>query len=240
MRRRFFTFFVLLEFGTQSVALAADPASLNFQIQGASFVPVVAEGSSANFGVTTVIDPIVGLSDSPSWNIRHGAPVNDAAGSVPPPPSPTVVTGVPPPSPTAVGKVPVPTLIYNSPTFASHQVIRGLFPVGATGVWVNGSANGVKILSKNNWIRDLPLFLGVNQLQAQSVDAGGKRSVAVVGTIERMLIGDVNRSRHVDDVDLSLFTRAWKRYNPFADFNEDGKVDDVDLSLFASHWNLSY
>ncbi len=58
--------------------------------------------------------------------------------------------------------------------------------------------------------------------------------------MRRRLVGDVNDSQYVDDIDLSLFSRAWGRSVPEADFNEDGLVDDLDLSLLASHWNRRF
>ena len=89
------------------------------------------------------------------------------------------------------------------------------------------------------WKKDMPLFLGYNDLSVHAETAAGNKSAVVGGQIHRMLIGDVNVSRRVDDADISLFSRAWHKYTFFADFNEDGLVDDVDLSLLASHW-LNY
>lgn len=252
MRRSWIGFVTLLSFFlVQSAVLAADPASSNFQIQGSAFVPAVGEGASSNYGVASVIDPIVGESQSANWNVRSGQPVNASATVVvvTPPTTPPVITGggagggaaEPLPLPaTGSSTVPLPTFAYRSPTFASHQMIRGTYPAEATGVWVNGSTNGVSLLANQNWQRDLPLFLGINQVQVQSLDAANLPSSPVVGEIERMLIGDVNRDRRVNDLDLSLFTRAWTKYNVFADFNEDGKVNDIDLSLLASNWGRSY
>ena len=106
-------------------------------------------------------------------------------------------------------------------------------------VLVNGSSNGVRYPSTTTWERDLPLFLGTNQIVVQAA-SGTVKSTFTGGTIERLLIGDVNRSRVVDDFDLSLFTRAWKKYNAIADFNEDGKINDYDLSLLAAYWGRSF
>lgn len=105
---------------------------------------------------------------------------------------------------------------------------------------VNGSSNGVTFPSPNRWQLDLPLFLGFNDIVVQGKDSSGNTSPIIGGQVQRLLIGDVNTDHTVNDRDLSLFTRAWKKYTPFADFNEDGLVNDVDLSLLASHWGLSY
>jgi len=85
----------------------------------------------------------------------------------------------------------------------------------------------------------MPLFLGTNVIQMQAKNTQGASDM-LTGAIDRLLIGDVNRSRNVDDADLSLFTRAWKTYKLLADFNEDALIDDADLSLFVNHWGNSY
>ena len=134
------------------------------------------------------------------------------------------------------GVVKPPTLIYRSPTFSSHQSIRGTYDTSTPMIFVNGSAADVSLHSRFEWQRDLPLFLGQNIIAVRSQNSAGDQSITIGGVIERMLIGDVNNDHKVDDVDISLFTRAWKQYTPAADFNEDGTIDEVDLSLLVSHW----
>lgn len=267
MRWLYPVFILFSFFGIEATAWAADPSSASFQIQGSTFVPAVSEGSSASYTLTNGVEPFVGDSSSASWNVRHGAAVKDTINFVPaatPAATPTPGTGggggsapayfatSPTSTPTVTAPtttlpiatvtttVPLPTVIYRSPSFASHQVLTGVYDPTAVGVTVNGSTNGVTLLPGNAWRRDLPLVLGLNQIRVRAKDAAGNESQPVGGNLERMLIGDVNRDHRVNDVDLSLFTRAWKRYNVFADFNEDRKVNDVDLSLLASHWGLKY
>lgn len=110
---------------------------------------------------------------------------------------------------------------------------------------VNGSSSGVSLLPKLGWQRDLPLFVGYNEIRVQELSRPGGASPVIGGQIERMLIGDASRKKGptfhhvVDDVDLSLFTRAWKQYDFYSDFNEDTLIDDADLSLLVSHWGLT-
>lgn len=206
--------------------------------------------NSASFIVTASVGDLVGLSMSPSFStIRSGVPFPDAPLPVTTPtvggggggggPIPGTPSGFAPTGTTALG-VNSPTLIYRSPTFLSHQVIGGTYDPKSARIVVNGSSNGVVLVSSDHWQLDLPLFLGVNAIYVYAEDSRGGRTAITYGEIERMLIGDVNRDHHVDDFDLSLFTRAWKKYNFFADFNEDGRIDDFDLSLLASHWGASY
>ena len=133
-----------------------------------------------------------------------------------------------------------PTLIYRSPTFSSYQSIRGTHDPSTSLILVNGSAADVSLPSRSEWQRDLPLFLGQNIIAVRSQNSTGDQSIAIGGVIERILIGDVNHDRKVDDLDISLFTRAWKTYTPAADFNEDGTIDEGDLSLLVGHWGRSW
>lgn len=106
-------------------------------------------------------------------------------------------------------------------------------------VSVNGSGSGVELLAGAHWQKILPLFLGWNQVAVQQ-SLGSEVSGYVYGLPKRRLIGDVNDDRIVDDVDLSLLTRAWKTFTVDADFNEDVLIDDIDLSLLVAHWGQSY
>jgi hypothetical protein len=227
--------------------LATDQSSPNFQNKDATFAPAVFNESSPNFQINGSVDSIVGSADSPNFTVKSGVPLNDGgAAPIPPPPSGGGGGGLsagsgsgtgslPPPSST----VPSPTLSFHSPTFKSHQVIGGSRDA-STSVLVNGSENGVTYPDSTHWLFDLPLFLGLDDIRVEARSSSGSYSFPYGGTIERMLIGDVNKNHIVDDVDLSLFTRAWKKFNFFADFNEDGRIDDADLSLLASHWGLRY
>lgn len=237
-------------------------SSTNFQSSDSSFAPAVFEASSPNFQINGAIDSIVGASASPSYTIKHGVPLKDPTVPVvtpPPPPSgggggagggPGGGAITPAPTPTATttspgGVLKAPTLIYRSPTFKSTQSIGGSFESDAKTVTVNGSSNGVNILPNRYWQRLFPLFVGYNDIRVQAVNGSNGTSVVIYGQIERMLIGDSSRelgiTKHhvVDDVDISLFTRAWKKYSFFSDFNEDNLIDDIDLSLLASHWSLT-
>ena len=53
----------------------------------------------------------------------------------------------------------------------------------------------------------MPLFLGYNDLSVHAETAAGNKSAVVGGQIHRMLIGDVNVSRRVDDADISPLSR---------------------------------
>jgi hypothetical protein len=106
---------------------------------------------------------------------------------------------------------------------------------------VNGSERDVRYPGDGTWERILPLFYGPNLVLVRA-ERGGLASKDVSGQPLRMLIGDVDGSRFVDDADLSLLSSAWRKqaYEEMADFNEDRVIDDADLSLMASHWNAFY
>ncbi|MEO5928182.1 MAG: dockerin type I domain-containing protein [Patescibacteria group bacterium] len=244
-------------FSIGAVAHAQTPSSPNFQNSDSATVPAVFSAASSNFKVDASIEALVGNAVSANFGIISGVPLTGPTPVVPPPPPPPPPGGggggggggTPPPAPTTTPpvvpppgayKIPNPTLEYRQYTFKSIQTIKGTRPKEATKIEVNGSTNGVTLFDSLQWKRDLPLFLGLNTIYVQAKDDGKGASDVITGTIERILIGDVNRSRLVDDIDLSLFTRAWKTYTFFADFNEDGVIDDADLSLLASHWNASY
>ena len=243
-----------------SLALAQDQSSANFQNNGSAVIPADFTANSANYQISGTLDAITGLSNSPSFTIQHGEPVKPGTAPVtptPPPPSggggggggggglipvtnvTTTVTTTTAVTSSTAGTVQPPTLLFQSPTFLSHETIGGAYESGQT-IVVNGAETGVTLTPSLYWSRDLPLFLGLNDIQVRSKNSAGALSEIIGGTAERMLIGDINRSHKVDDVDLSLFTKAWKQYNFFADFNEDKVIDDIDLSLLVSHWGLFY
>jgi hypothetical protein len=129
------------------------------------------------------------------------------------------------------------TVEFTYPTFLGQKQVDGVVPDGATGILINGSSDGV-VIEGNRYHKTLPLFLGINQVDAQADFGNGQISKPVQASLERLLVGDMNRDRLVDETDLSLFTRAWKSkmYVFMGDFNEDGRVDDADLSLQVAHW----
>jgi len=263
MRRGFVYFLAIFSiclFSGADLAYAVDQSSANYKNYTSTFAPAVFDQSSANYRINAAVDPIVGYSNSANFNVRHGVPIKDLINPIPPPPPPPPPPpgggggggGYYPPATTTTGTKPLPpgtsrapTLIYRSPTFLSHQAVGGERYPDTSFITVNGSANGVKYLPNMFWERDLPLFIGYNEIRVQLKDNSGLYSEVIGGIIERMLIGDCSRpadkgTKHVvDDVDLSLFTRAWHKYNFYCDFNEDRKIDDVDLSLLASHWSMA-
>lgn len=231
--------FVIGVLATQTV-FAADQNSANFQNLDSTFAPAVFSSQSSNFQINGSVEAIVGAGSSAGFTIYSGTPVQlPTAQAVTPTPTPTPSTGGGgggQGSGTGIGFVVPPTLMFRSPTFKSHQVIYGTRGSNDTTIFVNGSSNNVRYPSASTWEFDLPLFLGRNAIEVQGRIPSGYVTPIIGGEIERMLIGDVNRSHRVDDVDLSLFVRAWKVYTPFADFNEDGLINDVDLSLLVTHW----
>jgi hypothetical protein len=247
-RRALICAIVLFGIGSAGFAFATDQNSANYQNKDSTFAPAVFDATSPNFRVNGSLESIVGAATNLNFKVQSGVTLNETVPIPPPPPPPP-----PPPSggggsgggggtlPVSTsGTVGLPTLEYPPYTFKSSKTIHGTRDAASTQIWVNGSTDGVRYPDGLHWERDLPLFLGVNTIIVQAIGQNGARSAFVGGSIERILIGDVSRNHVVDDVDLSLFTRAWKVYTPFADFNEDGIIDDVDLSLLASHWGMSF
>jgi hypothetical protein len=235
--------FVVGVFAARAV-FATDQSSLNYQNLDSTFAPAVFSSQSSNFQINGSVEAIVGAGASVGFSIQSGVPVQlPTAVTVTPTPTPTPSTGGSgggQGSASGIGFVVPPTLLFRTPTFRSHQLIYGTRGSSDTVISVNGSSIGVRYPSSNTWERDIPLFLGRNTIEVQGSIPSGYVTPIVVGEIERMLIGDVNRSHRVDDVDLSLFVRAWKTYTPFADFNEDGLINDIDLSLLVSHWGMFF
>jgi len=236
MRQRFCIILsVLCSVGCATSVFALDQTSTNFQNKNSTFAPAVFDATSPNFVIKGSIDSIVGDSASPNFKNLSGIPMVEAVAIPSPAPGSGVGGGG---GGVGGGGIPVPIFSFQGLTFKSEQMLAGTRYSGAT-MLVNGSSNGVTYADAIHWQRDIPLFLGLNDIRVQA-QAGGNFSSIVGGTIERLLIGDVNRSRRVDDADLSLFSRAWKKYTFFADFNEDRVINDADLSLLASHWTASY
>ncbi|MCI0479949.1 dockerin type I domain-containing protein [Candidatus Uhrbacteria bacterium] len=238
MRRRIFVVLAIVSgIGTAGFAMALDQGSANFRNDDSAFPPATFGVSSTNFQVDGSVEAIVGAATSANFGVVSGVAFDVAPAPIPPPPSGGGAGGIPTDTP---GYVIPPTLQVRALTFRPSQTVSGTRDAATTRIWVNGSFDGVSYPDGRTWERDLPLFLGPNAVVVQAYGLNGARSVPVGGTIERLLIGDVNRDRTVDDVDLSLFTRAWTTYTPYADFDEDGTVDDTDLSLLASHWGTAF
>ncbi|MBI5654191.1 hypothetical protein HZC53_00840 [Candidatus Uhrbacteria bacterium] len=216
---------------------AIDTSSANYKDTAPTFAPAAGNVSSANYQVSGSVDYAVGKSDSAGFSVQSGVPFPDPSAPTPPvPPGPGGGGG----GTGSVDYVVPPTFTYKTPTFQSHQLINGTRGAQSAFISVNGSEVGVNYPTASTWSRDLPLFLGLNVIQVKARLPSGYVTPVVTGTIERLLIGDCNRDRVVNDRDLSILSRAFRTYNPFADFNEDGRVDDFDLSLLASHWKQSY
>lgn len=223
------------------MARAQTQTSSNYQNVGSTFAPAAFDANSSNYQINGSVEMMTGDAQSTNYRTQSGVPLVEGEEN----PSPSggsqsggssgnggggLSQGAPPAD---------PIFTYKNPTFLSHQLIQGRRDSQWTHIVVNGSENGVILYPDLTWERDIPLFLGVNALVVQAQSASGVRSRAVGGEISRLLIGDVNSDKIVDDADLSLFARAWKKYTFFADFNEDSKVDDADLSLLVAYWGMT-
>ena len=267
-RRRYFIAFLFIVcffvgVSTARFAFADDQTSANFVNNDSTFSPATFDASSPNFSLNSSLGSIVGVAESANFVMMQGVPLREPVPVVPPtpptPPTPSGPGGIPVtypdqtfppvvPGPTTTVPQPSslprieqnPTLQYQAYTFKSDQIISGTRRATDSVVWVNGSSEGVTYPDATHWKRELPLFIGPNLITVSSVGPDGTRSETIVGTIERLMVGDANRDHIVDDVDISLWTRGVKKYSVFADFNEDGKVNDLDLSLIASHWLMHY
>ena len=236
-------------FTTAFPAWAADQNSANFQNNSASFSPTTFDRTSPNFQLNASVDSIVGAAESANFQTMQGVPLREPIPTVTPPGTgsgglgavPTnVVLPLPGTSPQSTRQVPPPTLEYRRYTFASAQRIGGDRDSTVVYALVNGSPEGLMYPTLWKWAMDFPLTLGRNLVTVQGVAADGAKSQMIGGEIERLLIGDVNVDHVVNDIDLSKFTRATKKYTFFSDFNEDREVNTLDLSLIASHWLMSF
>lgn len=234
-------------------AIAQTQSSSQFKNVNPSTEVLVGETKSSNYQISASVGPFTGESQSGSFLVEWGA--QGAAGSAPaPPPTPPPVIGggggggggspiedAFPPAPTTstVDELPRPSLITRRWTYLNTTRIFGQRGVEGAEIFVNHSSQGVIYPTLLTWERLMPLGLGNNDLYVQS-RFDDRMSGIVHGIVRRRLVGDVDDSQRVDDVDLSLFTRHWNAYDERSDFNEDGRIDDVDLSLLASHWNRSF
>jgi len=222
-----------------TAVFAVDMTSPSFQNFDSSAIPTQFKITSANYVLDASVEPIVNKSTSANFKVEHGSALKEGSAPVTPPTPPGGGGGG------GGGGGPVAevgplklTLEYRSPTFQRTQQVSGDRDSSMTRVLVNGSQNGVVLLS-GLWQRVLPLFLGQNTVTVQGVTSAGQ-SKALRGAIQRLLIGDANTDRVVDDYDLSLLSRSWQKGAFMADYNEDGTVDDYDLSLLISHWGVIY
>lgn len=236
--------FLALASGGATVCFAETQSSANYVNVNPTMLPAAQLNlQSANYQIDASLETFVGSAQSANYLTQVGVPYQ------PPPASPSPAPGggggsggggyIPYPNGTTStvdATIPMPTLNVRRYTFKSVQTIFGNRPGPGYEIAVNGSTDGMRYPSATTWERDLPLFLGLNEVFVATKISTGATSLPVRAEIERILIGDVNRDQRVDDADLSLFTRAWSTYSFFADFNEDGIIDDADLSLLASHW----
>ncbi|KAA0206822.1 hypothetical protein EDM68_00640 [Candidatus Uhrbacteria bacterium] len=232
-------------------AFAQSQSSANFQNTNPSIEVLVGEMKSSNYRISASVGVFTADTQSATYQLEAGAQGNP--GSAPSTgPSPAPVTGggaggggavfydvFAPSTTTGEALLPAPTLLARRWTYRNAVMLSGLRGSEEAEILVNGSAQGVTHPAPFSWERLLPLALGNNEVYVQA-RKDGLVSPVVYGVIRRRLIGDVNDSRRVDDVDLSLFTRHWNTFDEQSDFNEDGRIDDIDLSLLASHWNRSF
>ncbi len=223
---------IFLSLFAARTAFAVDQNSASFKNNDSTFAPAALNVSSANFKVSGSLDVAVGASVSPGFSIQSGVPVTEGTAPVPSPsPAPSGGGGG-----GSVGYVAPPTFTFQTPTFKSHQLIKGTRGSRDTTILVNGSPDNIAYPTDSSWELDVPLRLGANVVIVQGKIPSGYATPSIGGTILRLLVGDVNRDGVVNDKDLSLFVRAWKKYTPYADFDENGVINDIDLSLLASHW----
>lgn len=217
------------------LVLAQSASSGNYQGENMGTVPATVEAASPNYVLNGSVEAIVGEGmTSPNYQGGAGAPV---PGGTPPPIPPTPSTGGGSGgTPTVVS----PTLRHRIWTYLPVGYLDGLRGEAGAPIFVNDSEVGVTYSGPYQWQKPShPLGLGNNVLRVRA-QYGDQFSPIAESVMRRRLVGDVNDSQYVDDIDLSLFSRAWGKSVPEADFNEDGLVDDLDLSLLASHWNRRF
>lgn len=241
---------VLVLSGLIPAGLVLAQTSPNFQNTNSGVIPIIIDANSSNFSIDGSVEPIVGSTNSPSFGLDTGSQANPGTTPTPPPPPPPSGGsggggggggGVPLPVETETGTgLGEPTILLDKLwTYKSSKTLSGSKTSDTAFVLLNGSANSVTYPNATTWERLIPLALGNNDVYLQATASGTASNVVHV-IIRRRLIGDVNDSQYVDDIDLSMFTRHWKAFDRQSDFNEDGIIDDVDLSLLASHWNQRF
>lgn len=235
MKRAAIAIVVLSGLTPALLALAQSSTSSNYQGHDMGTVPAIVEASSPGYLLNGSIEAIVGETFvSPGYQGGAGAPV------------PTSTPPVIPPTPSTGGggggtsNVKTPTLRHRIWTYLPIGYLNGERGEAGAVILLNGSEAGIQYPSAMNWQKPShPLGLGNNAVSLRA-QYGQQYSPMVESVMRRRLVGDVNDGQYVDDIDLSLFSRAWGKPVPEADFNEDGKVDDLDLSLLASHWHQSF
>jgi hypothetical protein len=226
-----------------SFVLAQSVSSTNFQNTDSMVLPLIVNSQSSNFKIDGSVESIVGSAQSASVKLEIGA--QNPSGTYP-------VVIVPPPPPSGGGGggggggLPIststpssgevlPTIDFHRFTYKNTARLEGGRGAIESLITMNGSSDSIAYPGPDRWQRTLPLGLGDNEFYIQS-----NNGTRVYGMVRRRLVGDVNDSRVVDDVDLSLFTRHWRNFDFQSDFNEDGLIDDIDLSLLASHWGKRF
>lgn len=216
------------------LVLAQSASSGNYQGKNMGTVPATVESSSPNYVLNGSVEAIVGEGLT-STNYQGGAGAPVPGSPLPPPPTPPIGGGSGG-TPTIIA----PTLRHRVWTYLPIGYLDGLRGEAGAPIFVNDSEAGVTYSGPYQWQKPRhPLGLGDNVLRVRA-RYGDQFSPMAESVMRRRLVGDVNDSQYVDDIDLSLFSRAWGRSVPAADFNEDGLVDDLDLSLLASHWNRRF
>lgn len=239
MKRAAIASIVLFGLMPAVLVLAQSGSSSGYQGHDMGTVPATVAASSANYQLNGSVEAIVGASlASPNYQGGAGAPVPQASSTpvVPPPPSSGGSGGIAATNPS----MKTPTLRHRVWTYLAVGFLTGERGESNATILVNGSEAGVQYPSAMAWQRpSYPLGLGNNLISVQAKQ-GSSYSNKAESVMRRRLVGDYTDSQYVDDFDLSLFSRAWGKSVPEADFNEDGKVDDLDLSLLASHWHQRF
>lgn len=242
-----FVLAIMACFVVRDVSVAQTQSSTNYQNANPSIESLVGEMQSSNYQISASVGVFTAETQSATYQLEAGA--QGDPGSVPTPVAPPasgdgggggggVFYDVFTPT-TTTDLLPPPTLLARAWTYRNATTLSGLRGTEGAEILVNGSAQGVSYPTPVTWERLLPLALGNNEAYVQARKDSLVSPVAY-GVVRRRLVGDVNDSRRVDDVDLSLFTRHWNAFDAQSDFNEDGRIDDIDLSLLASHWNRNF
>ena len=71
-----------------SSVFAVDQSSSNFQNTDPTFVPSFFHATSGNFQVSGSLEPIVGLSTTTTFHLRHGVLLKEVVTPAPPSPTP--------------------------------------------------------------------------------------------------------------------------------------------------------
>ena len=236
MKHAFIAFIVLFGLSPALFVYAQSGSSAQYESFDMGTVPATVEASSPGYILNGSVEAIVGEGlTSTNYQGGVGSPVpQEPDVVVPPVPPPTSGGGG------GLGDSRAPTLRHRIWTYLPVGTINGERGEAGAIVFLNDSTVGIEYTGALQWQKSAhPLGLGNNLLSARS-QYGQQYSERTESIMRRRLVGDVNDSQYVDDIDLSLFSRAWGKPIPEADFNEDGKVDDLDLSLLASHWHQRF